>query len=184
MSQPLPGVLLDGELPLVVLRAAALDGDLYAIGEGYRPIDLPADPSARAASLAGIAVRERILAGPTAAWVWGARPDPGHPYLVVVPPGAAVGHALPGVEGGVRVREQQLRARDVMRLAGVPVTTPLRTAIDLLRATGPDWERQVVAALLQVAGLPVDVVIADLATRRRLAGASTAAARAQVLVTR
>ncbi len=59
------------DLPVAALSAAVLDGELYRLGERYRPVDLPPDAAARAGSLAGLLGRGRVAASRTAAWVWG-----------------------------------------------------------------------------------------------------------------
>ncbi|OJX64970.1 MAG: hypothetical protein BGO95_01305 [Micrococcales bacterium 73-13] len=177
MPPQLPPILDETELPAVALRSAVLDGELYPIGEGFRPVDLPLDAAARAGSLRAIAVRRRVLAGRTAAWVWGAVADPGRPYRVLIPDTAAVGHAAPHAEEGVLAREARLRLDDVTLLDGVPVTSPLRNAVDLLCGPQEPWHRAAVDLLLAEAAADVPALLADLRSRRRLTGRREAIAR-------
>jgi len=188
MPPPLPPLLGADELPPPVLRAAVLDGELYPVGEAFRPVDLPLDPPARAASLAGLAVHGRIIAGRTAAWVWGVGAAPALPYAVVLPHAAAVAHASPTEAEGVRVRTLRMRASDAVRLGGVPVTTPMRTAIDLLRspedAAGEGGAVGLVEVLARLCAIDLVDLRVELRTRSRLVGRTRALARLQVLVTR
>ncbi|MBO9577320.1 MAG: hypothetical protein J7480_00945 [Microbacteriaceae bacterium] len=182
MNSPLPDLLDAEDLPEAVLRAAVLDGELYPVGPCYRPVDLPPDAAARASALRSTASQARVLAGRTAAWVWGAAADPGEPLSAFVPSTAAVGHTSPLL--GASIRVVRLRASDVMRLDGVPLTTPLRTAIDLLCAAAPSparADRLGVHALLAIAGATAEDLLADLATRSRLVGRDRAIALAEAL---
>jgi len=120
------GVLAEPEL-----CAAALDGDLHRLGRAFHPVDLPVFPAARAAALAPGLPRGAALDLDSAAWVHGARrtaPDP---------PSACVDIArrsrLPA-SSRHRVREVAAFAEGTQLLGAVLVTTPLRTALDLLRA--------------------------------------------------
>jgi len=64
-----------------------------------------------------------------------------------------------GRHAGVTVRYSQLRPHDVIVVAGVPVTGPVRTAFDLARR-GPLVDSVIaVDALLQARGVTVDAVV-------------------------
>lgn len=79
------------------------------------------------------------VGGRTAALAWGipefganGRLAPAPPTLLV-PPGARIRR---GLRGGFDIREADLRPEDVTEIAGVPITTPLRTAVDVARQLG------------------------------------------------
>jgi hypothetical protein len=90
-----------------------------------------ADVRARAAGL--VLPPGAVVVDRTAAWVHG----------VVVP--APQPDGFPPVTS---CRRRVLAARDVAELAGVPVTTPLRTAMDLGRTLAPELAQGVVDAFL------------------------------------
>jgi len=185
MNDSIPIVLDARALPEPVLRAAVLDGELYPVGDGYRVVDLPLDPDSRAGSLASIAVGGRVIADRTAAWVWGALPRAPLPRSTILASSVGVGHPSGVPEPGVRVRSARLRAGDVARPGGVPVTSARRTAIDLACADPRDWvEDAVLAELIAFSRASIDELSADLATRARLRGRARGLARLQVLVTR
>jgi hypothetical protein len=116
-------------------RLCAADGSLTPVGPGRL---VPTDRVARQvdrALLIGCAVGEglrghHVIAGWSAHWVHtGARfPDPielmTESHRSVLP--------------GARVRHARLLPRDLEQIAGVPLTSPARTAADLLRFDGAD----------------------------------------------
>jgi len=101
------------------------DGLLVATpGGGLAPVDVLCGPAGRAWSLQGVVPPGAALARGTAVWVHTGRLCPERAE-VVVEPGRRL-HAI------AVVHRQRLEAADVERLGGVPTTTPLRTAVDLL----------------------------------------------------
>ncbi len=179
-----PALLGRGDLAEAELAAAVLDGELYRLGERFRPIDLPFDSAARAASLCDVIVHQRVAAGATAAWIWGAIEDPGTPYTAFVPSSARVAHPSGIGDGLVRVRVMRLPQSDVATVCGTPVTTPLRTAIDLLCGDAPGHSLDGLLDLVRLAGVDTAALAQELRGRLRLGGRARALARLQVLVTR
>jgi hypothetical protein len=95
---------------------------------GSHLVPAPALRAAAVAALAGAALTGGAAVGfRTAAWVHIGGAEP--PVLEVASPLGS--HRA--VRGGVRLRQVALPAGDVERVAGVPVTTPPRTAADLAR---------------------------------------------------
>ncbi|KQO47002.1 hypothetical protein ASG28_05000 [Frigoribacterium sp. Leaf415] len=136
MPVRLPLVLTDDDLPETELRAAALDGQVYAVGDSWRSIAEIDDHVGRAIAVgfalgAGVVAAER-----TAAWVWGARgPAPlPHSGLVVSP--ARVKHR----GRGSVIRQVVIDDDEIVTVHGVAVTTPARTVVDLARRE--DWTPQ------------------------------------------
>lgn len=176
-TQPVP-TILPGELSETELRACVLDGELYPVGAGFLPVDLPADAACRAASLVPVLPGGTLAAGTTAAWVWGALPDLPLPLHALVAPGRARPRHL---EPSVRVRQAPLGPDDTTVLGGVTVATALRTAVDLL--VDPGGSLPAVARLVRREGLDLQAIAARLRARRA-ADAHVGGQRLQVLVTR
>ncbi|MFJ3382920.1 MULTISPECIES: hypothetical protein [unclassified Curtobacterium] len=143
--------------PEAELRAAVLAGDLMPVGACWASVAEPHDPALRAGSFAWSVGDGRVIAsGRSAAWIWGARSRPPLPHDACVRAGERVRQG-----GGERIREIAIEDEDLVLVAGTTVTTPLRAALDLLRAAGPrDWadRTEAVSGLLAVCGVTVDQV--------------------------
>jgi hypothetical protein len=140
-----------------------LDGEAVPLGLTVVPVDVPVGPAVRAASLtAAVARHDLVVDLRTAAWVHGVLPALPRPLtlavdvsrsrrtkLVVPPP-----------------REARFREDDLVRLGGVLVTTPLKTAFDLLRLDDDGVERR---------GESLDALAAALLREARLSPAVAAA---------
>ncbi len=128
LSLPL---LVPGErLSLPELCAARLDGDVVELGDLYAPADRVETAHLRAASIAGrLQGRPGLaFAGPSAAWIHGAgdRPPPWHEAQLT---GRRVRLAA---SQKLLLHETPLKA-DHLFLGEVPVATPARTLLDLVR---------------------------------------------------
>lgn len=163
---PCPGVLpaftstggalffADGHFSSVELQAMERDGLVrWLYTDSYVRWDIEPDPVCRALAAAHALparFRERILLGRfTAAWIYGCAPAPRKLQLLVDHHSRTT--ALPPFSSAV-LHEVQLGSEDGMDIAGIAVTTPLRTAADLARH-GP--EEEAVQALLAIAANPV-----------------------------
>jgi hypothetical protein len=125
----LPSVLTALDLPVTELCAARLDGDLVAVGDAWTGVDTVDDSDVRARSVRG-ALDGLIADRLTAAWIHGALlfcPRPVQGNL------AAGGSHGPDRRTGVDIREAVLAPDELCERGGMPVTTPLRTVVDLLR---------------------------------------------------
>lgn len=128
----LPPVLSAIDLPLPELQASRLDGELFAVGAGFSPVDEIEGCAHRALAL-GTTLPDRMIAERrTAAWVWGAIGVAPSPPELCVAKGARL--HVSGA-GWTAVREVVIHPLDLTVLSGMRVTTPLRTAIDLARWT-------------------------------------------------
>lgn len=156
----LPAVLDTDHLPLAEQCAVRLDGDGFALGNALIAADEPAAPPQRAGSLAGATRRhDLVLGGWTAAWVHGATDALRRPIDVQI-------ERERGVRAGpTPLREVVLGARDVVRIGGVRVTTPFRTAADLARLEPalPSETAAVLRALVARSGLTWPQAVAALA---------------------
>ncbi|ROP66162.1 hypothetical protein [Curtobacterium sp. ZW137] len=143
--------------PEAELRAAVLAGELVAVGACWASVAEPQDPALRAASFAWSTGDDRVIAsGRSAAWTWGARSRPPLPHDACVRAGERVRQS-----GGDRIREIAIDEDDLVLLAGTSVTSPTRTALDLLRTASPDgWAERAatVVGLLAVTGVTADHV--------------------------
>ena len=186
MTKLLPDVLVPGAtaIPDAMLRSLVLDGALVPIGPGYHPVDAPPTPSMRAAAIAprippGLASRRPVVAGTSAAWVWGLQPRLEEPLAII----AQGERRMPaGDPPGLRLHRVRLGEGDVVVLAGLHVTSPLRTAIDLLRAEEADPGP--IGRFLDEHRIEPGAVVESLLGRRRLPGRRRALVRAQLLLTR
>lgn len=125
----------DERLSLAELSAACLDGALVPLGEGFMPADAAETTWMRARSLTPLLGERWAAVRLTAAWVHGG---------VAAEPGR---HHLQRVRD-VRVRaggdprsvyhDVRLPPDDVSMIAGVPVSTPARTLVDLARSAEDD----------------------------------------------
>lgn len=167
-------VLPSARLSASELRAAVLDGELVAIGEGFAPIDAPITAAARAASLAPSLLDDRVvIADRTAAWVWGWGPAPAALMTCV-----AITARIPSPD------RRRLRAREVViddderRMLGtVAVTTPLRTLLDLARHDEGADVVSLLARGIRCHGITREAVDSALARRRSLSFVRPARAR-------
>lgn len=157
MTSSLAPVLTPDDLPLAELSSARLDGELYPLGEYWCPIDEPEGPPVRARA-AGLLVPPRAIAERmTAAWIYGIRPEPSrHQFCVDL---GARTHVPPSPR--LQLREVHCGPEDTLSIAGLRVTTPLRTVVDLARTPGPDAPGLVefLAELLRFGGLPADAAV-------------------------
>ncbi|WP_181429060.1 type IV toxin-antitoxin system AbiEi family antitoxin [Curtobacterium sp. MCSS17_008] len=129
---PTPRLLTSDDWPEAELRAAVLAGELVPVGRCWASPAEPQVPALRAAAHAWRLSDPRLVAsGRSAAWIWGATSRPPAADEVSIPPNVRV-----RVDADVRLREVRLDPHDVVLLHGIRVTTPLRTAVDLLRAPG------------------------------------------------
>ncbi len=131
---PRPRLLTTDDWPEAELRAAVLAGELVPVGACWASPAEPQDAALRAEAVAWSLPDDRLVAAHrTAAWVWGALSRPPCPLECVVPSRVR----LRVDPAAVHVREVALLPDDVRVVAGLRVTAPLRTAVDLLRAPGP-----------------------------------------------
>lgn len=180
MTQRLAAVLTPADLPASELSAARLDGELFTIADCFSPIDLPDRATSRAQSLAH-GLSERVIVELfSAAWVLGATEiTPVFPQFC----STAKARAKPAAIRRLAVREVVIDDDEILCIGGVRVTSPLRTATDLIRSSaqfGADTQL-VVLRLLELAGASVDDCIALLDRRRKLPGKRRALERLRSL---
>ena len=159
-----PRLLTSDDWPESELRAAVLAGELVAVGPCWASPAEPQTPSLRAEAAAWVLRDPRLIAGTrTAAWIWGATSRPPAPLEACIPPQIRV-----HVEADVRLREVIIGDEDVVRLGRLRVTTPARTAVDLLRSPGTSAgtigaaEASAVHGLLEIGAVTTDEVVTRL----------------------
>ena len=147
--------------------AARLDGELFALGDAYCPIDVVETPELRlAAILTGRSPRLIAELG-TAAWVWNAVDLPPPRLELCVNLRA---RARPQATPHANVREVVLGDDDTTTWGGHRVTTPLRTAVDLARSREPFGarDRDAVRGLARIGGFQLADCVAQMDERRNL----------------
>lgn len=152
------------------LSAARLDGHLVELGEGYLPADAVETTAMRAASLARLLDGRLAVALVSAAWVWGAIPDPPVRHSLC----RAVDHRVTSlVSRRATLHDIALAPDDLTWIGEVPVTTPSRTLADLARRS--DAESLAAGeALVRSGAARVDDALAVLARRSRVPSARAA----------
>ena len=160
----LPSVLTPTDLPFAELRAMQLDGLLVAVDDAFATIDAPPSPTQRAGSIAAYCQQRLIAEQHTAAWIWGAIPQPPRRHELCVSIGARARSSAPTL---LAVREVVIASNEIVLLGSVRVTTPLRTIMDLARFQD-EFEPDLITALLRVSGLTLDYCIAELQARPNL----------------
>lgn len=183
MTPRLSPVLDARDLPLAELQAARLDGEVFAIGEGFAPIDEQEQSRHRARSLATLMHPRFIAAQMTAAWVHGAvrHPPAVHQFHV-----SYSARARKPTSKRFTLREVVIGDGETTLLGGILVTEPMRTAVDLLRADA-DFDVSEAAAvreLLGLARLGPDECRAVIVGRHKLAGKQRALSRLEQLGSR
>ena len=171
-----PSVLTPVDLPLAELCAARIDGELVAVGAGYRSLATIETPELRIRAVLDAESGRLIAELGTAAWIWGAVDVPPTPHEFCC---AHTARFRPNFERDALIREVRLDADDVIRLDGRAVTTPLRTAVDLARAR-PEFgpvERIAVCELAQYADFTLADATALMNRRANLSGKRRALAR-------
>lgn len=132
MSTSLPPLLTDHDLPHVELQAIALDGDVFRLDRAFCSV-AEFDVPWRRASVFGVDRASLVVAGVSAAWVWGA---------LALAPTTHEAFRRRGKHGddppGFRVRTVAVDPSDVVDFGSVVVTSPTRTVVDLCRGEGYD----------------------------------------------
>ncbi|GIG38203.1 hypothetical protein Cpa01nite_35840 [Cellulomonas pakistanensis] len=147
------------------------DGHLVRLRDDVAvPARVRVTPALRAAALAPLVPSRCAVARAAAVWVHLGGPPPER-VDVVAPSGRRVPDPAPGRAAAATA----LPDADVVLLGGVRVTTPRRTAVDLLSLDPPERALPLVARL-RAAGLDLARVRADVATAAGRRGVRAAAA--------
>ncbi|MBB2977011.1 hypothetical protein FHX49_002603 [Microbacterium endophyticum] len=137
----------DTRLSLAELSAARLDGDVVELGEGFIPADAVETTALRAASLAPLLPPELAASHLSAAWVHGA--------IVEAPPRHTVVRSVSRrlhfrIGRRFIYRDAFVPEGDLENWAGIKVTTPTRTVVDLLRGGSAEFAAAATAMILAV----------------------------------
>ena len=131
-----PFLYFPGErLSLTELTAACLDGLLTPIGEGFMPADAVETAWMRARSLAPLLGERWAAVRASAAWVHGGLSlEPARHHVQ-----RASAERLRPVRSAVVIsHDVRVPPADVVTIAGVQVTSPARTLVDLARSADAD----------------------------------------------
>lgn len=167
MTSRLSSVLSPTDLPEAELYAARLDGEVFAVGACFSPVDEVVGPIHRARALATVLPPLMIAEQHTAAWVLGASSvPPSRPELCT-----DIGtRSRPTSVTRMAVREVMIDATEFVWMGEIRVTTPLRTTIDLARFSTEFDEREqaIVAKLADLGGFCLGDCIEAIDGRRNL----------------
>lgn len=122
--------LVDDRLSLAELTAARLDGHVVELGDAFIPADAVETCALRAGSLTSILGDSLAATHLTAAWVHGALPVPPARHTVQRAV-ARRAHHTPSRH--LVYRDLAVDPADLALIGGVPVTTRVRTLMDLAR---------------------------------------------------
>lgn len=131
--------------PEALRSAEQIRGTLVPCGPGLRGVGWPDSPRVRLAALAPWLMHGRIPAYLSAAWIWGASRGPGRPLRVSMP---ARTRSTESGSTQIRVQELSLTDTDLSHFGPFTVTSPLRTATDLLFDATPFSVTELVALRL------------------------------------
>jgi hypothetical protein len=149
----LESVLTEDDLPLGELWAACRDGELVPLSSSaFTFADLPQTPVIRALAVRAVMGRRTIIERHSAAWVHGALDTPPRLHTLAV----RYAHRSSASRDLATVREVVVRPGDTLTVAGIEITTRLRTAVDLARDGRfvASRDSPVLARLLSNSGLP------------------------------
>lgn len=150
--------------PVALQHAMRLRGALVRCGPGMRGVGWPDSPGVRLAALGAWLGEDLCASHLTAAWVWAAAEHPGEPLRLAARAGGS--RRSPA---GVRRYELRLGDGELERFGGLPVTTRMRTLLDLLHDPSgfSDEERHACRALLARIPDGAECVSARLLEHRR-----------------
>lgn len=147
-----------------VLARLVVEGSVRRVlNDVYVPMALEDTVDLRAAAAARVLPEHAVVVDSSAAWLWGVDARPSDQLTAVPRLEVFVlpGHkrvTRPEVGGG----ERDLAPRDVTRVGGVPVTVPVRTALDLACGLRPYDALAALDALARVQGVTVFDMLAQL----------------------
>jgi hypothetical protein len=156
--------------------ALVLDGEAFRVDECVAPVDQIPGQILRASALAAELPPRLIAEQHTAAWIWGVLATAPARHEVCADITARI---RPAPHSRLSVREVVVLHEDVAVLAGLTVTTPMRTAIDLARfvAEWDDEEARIVSELLALGECSVLDCARVMNRKRNLPGKRLALAR-------
>lgn len=164
------------------LSAARLDGHVVEMGDAYIPADLVEDSEVRAASVALLIQAGTAACVQTAAWIHGAGDAPPMVHHVK----RCVDRRIrPVTSARLVFHDTVLPLSDLWTIGGVPVSTPVRTMVDLATTLHRDprvllWMDRLALA---VPGTP-ESAIAALRDLRRVPGSRAGLAALERLAVR
>ncbi|RFA12720.1 hypothetical protein B7R21_10315 [Subtercola boreus] len=177
MPRLLPDLLFPtATFGLAELSAARLDGELTPVDSGFAPLDCPGTVALRLRALVPLLPKTAIVERQSALWVYGFRPFPPARHQACVR--AGVGRRAPG-SVRLQVREVVLEPDDVVMVAGIALTSMIRTAIDLARAqaTVDDVQGGRLRLLLEASGATLDECLERLERCRNMPNKTRASVR-------
>jgi hypothetical protein len=183
VTRLIPRLLGDDDLPTAELRAARIDGEVYALDDWFAPVDVPDSAFMRAEALADLVPPRMIVERSSALWIHGAHARaPFRHQLCIEVASRTTRHLSPRFE----VRELRLDPIDIVDVGPLRVTSHLRTVIDLLGTSDLFTEADIldVLAILGLGGLDVGACRERVRAQPRFPGARRALARLRLVESR
>ena len=180
MTRLLPRLLNTDDLPSAELRAARIDGQVFAVDDCFAPIDEPDSAQLRAAALAHLVPDRMIAERSSALWVLGARASAPFRHQLCIDVDS---RTTPHLSTRFELRECKVDPVDIVQLGSLRLTSHLRTAIDLLRTCEPFSRSDAldVLAVLRLGGSRVSDCRHRIRAQPRYPGIRRALARAASL---
>ena len=176
MTRLIPRLLFEDDLPSAELRAARIDGQVFAVDDAFAPVGEPDSSDLRADVLARLVPDRLIVERTSALWVYGARAQAPfrHQLCMDLSNRTTPHHSL-----RFEFRECRIEAVDVVQLGALKITSHVRTAIDLLRTSEPFSVGDAfdVLAVLQLGGSGVRECRQRIRSQPRYPGVRRALAR-------
>lgn len=129
-SMRMASVLSGGDLPTVELQIGVLDGELQRLGDAFCTIDTVVETHHRATSIALNVAPRSIAERFTAAWVYGVVAQVPRRWQLCVD---SQNKVRPFSSHRYTFREVVILEHETNVIGGLLVTTPLRTALDIVR---------------------------------------------------
>lgn len=158
--------LLDADvLPLAELFALCLDGQVFRVGDAFAAVGTRDCPELRAAAFVRTAPAWTVADRGSAAWIHGTRASPPPLHQVCVP----VARRGRVSSSQVDACHRTLAADETVTIGPALVTTPLRTALDLVSEPGRFGPSQAVEVgrLLTLASVGLEEFSAHVGARPR-----------------
>lgn len=160
------------------LFSLVLDGTLYPIGDAFVCPDTVNDRLLRSQIFARYLPGASIANRHSASWIWGAKSSPPHKPQVCLDP--ARRSRLSSIFDAV---QHPISPDDTLRLTGIRVTTPFRTALDIM-LTSPQFDEEEKSEVQQL--LAIDTVspmkLCETIEKTQRSGSRRARERVRLLV--
>lgn len=145
MTQAPKLLTTDYNLSVAELSAACLDGEIYAVGDSFSPVDVQATPALRTASISNLIPKEFAFSVQSAAWIHGWTTTLSTPITAQRISKKRI-RFYP--ERGLYLSDVYIAAEHIDKYIYGAVTTPLRTVYDLARSGKAELQEMIWSAAI------------------------------------